>query len=283
MDLAEIKRVLKETHQIFDGPLDNEWTKGTGEAIESLFRANEVKAWSKWPRAQRIVGAKQMLCKLAGIDPGLIDGVVGHLTDHAIAVYDARKATGRDSVPEVEGIPASAENKPPLTSAPPKAVIWPKQTPNRSEIIAFFGGVGTNQTRLTLPYPLFFGKTKLETIGLHKKVHDPVERVLTNVLHHYGLKELHRLRLDQFSGALNVRKIRGGSNWSMHSWGIAFDFDAANNGMTNHCHDKATPKVKPAFCGPEYKFWIDAWEAEGAVSLGRSRDFDWMHFQFARL
>ena len=25
------------------------------------------------------------------------------------------------------------------------------------------------------------------------------------------------------------------------------------------------------------------WEAEGAVSLGRARDYDWMHVQFANL
>jgi hypothetical protein len=34
---------------------------------------------------------------------------------------------------------------------------------------------------------------------------------------------------------------------------------------------------------PEYAPFLDLWEAEGFVSLGRARNFDWMHVQAARL
>lgn len=38
-----------------------------------------------------------------------------------------------------------------------------------------------------------------------------------------------------------------------------------------------------SFARPEYEpFWAIV-EEEGLVSLGRTRDFDWMHFQAARL
>ena len=41
--------------------------------------------------------------------------------------------------------------------------------------------------------------------------------------------EIHRLRLDVWGGCLNVRKMRGGTRNSMHSWGIALDYDPQNN------------------------------------------------------
>jgi hypothetical protein len=79
-----------------------------------------------------------------------------------------------------------------------------------------------------------------------------------------------------FGGCLNVRRMRGGSAWSMHSWGIAFDFDPDRNQL-RWGRDRA------AFAKPEYNKWFELWEEEGAVSLGRVRNFDWMHVQFARL
>ena len=37
------------------------------------------------------------------------------------------------------------------------------------------------------------------------------------------------------------------------------------------------------FWGPEYDAWWRCWESEGWVSLGRLRNFDWMHIQAAKL
>ena len=36
------------------------------------------------------------------------------------------------------------------------------------------------------------------------------------------------------------------------------------------------------FSGPEYDAFWSIVEKEGAFSLGRERNYDWMHFQFAR-
>jgi hypothetical protein len=69
--------------------------------------------------------------------------------------------------------------------------------------------------------------------------------------------------------------MRGGNAWSMHSWGIAFDFDPDRNQL-KWGRDKA------AFGRPEYGKWFELWE-EGAISLGRARNFDWMQTQFATL
>ncbi|MCA1748660.1 MAG: M15 family metallopeptidase [Sphingomonadales bacterium] len=70
--------------------------------------------------------------------------------------------------------------------------------------------------------------------------------------------------------------MRGGSSWSMHSWGIAIDFDPANNQL-RWGRDRAR-MAKPA-----YAPFLNAWESEGWISLGRERNFDWMHVQAARL
>jgi hypothetical protein len=108
------------------------------------------------------------------------------------------------------------------------------------------------------------------------KVHDHLKRIWTRTLEHYGLEEIQRLRLNLFGGCLEVRKKRGGSGWSMHAYGIAWDVDPDRNAL-RMTRDDAT------LDGPEYDaFWQFVYD-EGAISLGKERNFDWMHFQFARL
>jgi len=68
----------------------------------------------------------------------------------------------------------------------------------------------------------------------------------------------------------------------MHSWAIAFDFDPENNGYRSSKNPRdGHPKAE--FSDPVYDRWFQMWEAEGAISLGRERDYDWMHILFARL
>jgi hypothetical protein len=79
-----------------------------------------------------------------------------------------------------------------------------------------------------------------------------------------------------FGGCLNVRKMRGGSAWSIHSWGAAIDLDPDNNQLK-----WASPKA--TFSKKEYEPFWKIVEAEGWTSLGRRRNYDWMHFQAAYL
>ncbi len=89
---------------------------------------------------------------------------------------------------------------------------------------------------------------------------------------HYGEAEIARLRLDVYGGCYNPRKKRGGSTWSTHAWAVALDFDPANNRL-RWGRDKAS------FARPDYDAWWNIWENEGWVSLGRVKNFDWMHVQ----
>jgi hypothetical protein len=99
---------------------------------------------------------------------------------------------------------------------------------------------------------------------------------LENVLNIYGENEIDRLRLNRFGGCYNNRRMRGGTQWSTHSWGIALDFDPARNQLT-------WGRNQAAFAHPVYNDWWRCWEEEGWVSLGRRRNYDWMHIQAAEI
>lgn len=154
---------------------------------------------------------------------------------------------------------------------------WPKQ--DYASMVKFYGNVGENQTTLILPYEMYLAwepKTKVYKISCNVKVHDSLKRIFEKTLAHYGIDKIKELRLDSFGGCLNVRKMRGGSSWSIHSWGAAVDLDPDRNQL-KWGRDRAV------FAKTEYdEFWKIV-ESEGATSLGRSRNMDWMHFQFADL
>ena len=152
---------------------------------------------------------------------------------------------------------------------------WPKQR----DVEEFFGAKGDNQVRIKLPYTMAIAwepRVKVNTMVCHEKVGASIQRVLSAALEHYGEEGLKELGLDKYGGCLNVRKVRGGNTWSMHSWGIAIDFDPDRNGFR-------VDHTKARLARADAKAWWEMWEAEGWLSLGRERDFDWMHVQAARL
>ena len=272
MDIREIQSRLAAMG-LYSGRVDGLWGPATNAAVAALALKEHVSIQDSWDRARRFVAAVQMICRIDGIEAGAIDGLPGQQTTHAVTVYDARRANGGKPDPLVE----NWRDKPQPTGAQqsPAAMHWPRQ----SEVPSFFGPVGSNQVTMTFPYPMRIAweKTRIVTsTSCHKLIAAPARRALERVLDAYGLEEIQRLRLDLFGGCLNVRKMRGGSSWSMHSWGIAFDFDPEHNQL-NWNHTKAE------FAKPEYTKWFDLWESEGAVSLLRARDMDAMHVQFARL
>lgn len=154
---------------------------------------------------------------------------------------------------------------------------WPNQ--NYASMVKFYGDVGENQTTLILPYKMYLAwdtDSTIHKISCHEKVHDPLKRIFENTLNHYGLDKIKELKLDCFGGCLNVRKMRGGSSWSIHSWGAAIDLDPDRNQLK-------WGKNKANLAKPEYEPFWKIVEGEGAISLGKTRDIDWMHIQFANL
>lgn len=220
-----------------------------------------------WPDQRTYIAIEQLFLNSVNNAGLLVDGIVGAKTVQARADYAAKLVK-----------PVKPVVKP--TPAPPSPKsIWPKQ----KDVPAFFGEDPRN---IPLGYvvPKFTlyadyarrASDKVSKFACHKLVKPAMQRIFDTALEIYGAKDLRRLNLDIFSGCRVVRRITGGSGWSMHSWGIAVDIDAANNEFRDTW---ASGKMD----GPEYKPYIDLWYAEGAINLGKERNYDPMHFQFARL
>jgi hypothetical protein len=79
----------------------------------------------------------------------------------------------------------------------------------------------------------------------------------------------HVSELKTWDGCFNIRKKRGLSSMSLHSWGIAIDVNAFENGLNQ------TPKLSPGFvkCFTDAGFdWGGVWKRK-----------DGMHFQLNKI
>lgn len=154
---------------------------------------------------------------------------------------------------------------------------WPNQ--DEESIIEYFGHPGHHLMRVTVPYPLIIAwdtSKQVNSFICHEKVSASIKRVLRGVSLHYSLPRVRELGLDIWGGCYNLRRMTGGKRLSLHSWGIAIDWDPENNQYNQ-------TSVTATLAQPEYEKWWEIWEDEGWVSLGRERDLDWMHVQAARL
>ena len=146
-------------------------------------------------------------------------------------------------------------------------------------MVAFYGEVGQNMTQIVLPYQMKLAWDEgviVKKMSCNEKCAESLHTIFEKTLKIYGQKDIQKLRLDLFGGCVNVRRMRGGSSWSIHSWGAAVDLDPDNN-LLKWGKDKAS------FAKKEYNDFWKIVENEGWTSLGRARNFDWMHFQAANL
>lgn len=154
---------------------------------------------------------------------------------------------------------------------------WPTQAEVRKGT-SIFGHPGNEGvlTSIVPAYPLLYEGKAVRSIRVHELVAPHVQAALREVLAHYGQEEIHRLGLDLYGGSYAYRSSTGGTSLSMHAWGIALDFSPTLNGYK-------TKAPRASLSHRDCEAWWEIWESHGAVSLGRERDYDWMHVQFARL
>jgi Putative peptidoglycan binding domain len=225
----------------------------------------------------------QQQLKALGFYTGAVDGKSGPATLKSIKAFQIAKGLAADG--KVGPNTAAAlfpddakETQDPVEPVQPPSVEkaqWPKQR----DCMNFYGGVGLHQKMLDLPFPMRIAWDKrvvIRRISIHEKVHASAGRAFAAIAQKYDEAARRNLGIDLYGGSLNVRKMRGGSSYSMHSWGIAIDFDPERNQL-KWGRDRAR------LAQPDAKAFWDCWEAEGWISLGRARDFDWMHVQAARL
>lgn len=128
---------------------------------------------------------------------------------------------------------------------------------------------------INLPYPMRLAwdkKTKVNRISCHRLVANNFLNVFNELLSTYGYDKLVELGIDIYGGCFNFRKMRGGTDWSRHSWGVAIDLSPELNGLK-------TSWTKSQFSKPEYKQMIDIFYKHGFISLGKEKGYDAMHFE----
>jgi hypothetical protein len=131
---------------------------------------------------------------------------------------------------------------------------------------------------IDLPYPMRLAwdlKTKVKRISVHKLVAENFKAVFNDLLAHYGYEKIVELGIDLYGGTFNFRKMRGGTDWSKHSWGVAIDLDPARNTLKE---TKSTAR----FARPEYQPMINIFYKHGFISLGVEKNYDWMHFEIRK-
>lgn len=259
MDTRTVQRWLGVPADGIAGPKTYEAARGALQARAMAALLVISPGWQLWSNQRVLTAVKQIMLHDMSIDAGIIDGLQGPQFDHAVSVW-------QDRVRDVTPLPVDVAHQP---------TQWPRQ----ASVPSFYGQPGQNQRMLECPYPMKLAwdqDTTINRFSIHEKVHDSALRVFTAVLAHYGHNGIEALGLDLWGGCLNVRTMRGGSSLSMHSWGIAIDIDPERNQL-RWGSDKAW------LARPPYNAWWAAWEAEGWISLGRERNYDWMHVQAARL
>lgn len=254
--------ILKDAGH-YSGSIDGDFGKNSRKAAHSYYDFPD-----NWNSERLVTGVIQVTCVREGISIGVggVDGWWGQGTQG-----------GYEKLLKKMGIEDPTANIDMNVDVGYRANNWPRQ--NYSSMVNYYGKVGTNQTSFTMPFDLVIAwdtNVTIKKVTCHKKCKDAFERIWVNTLKHYGLATLQELRLHYFGGCLSVRKMRGGSSWSTHSWGCAWDIDPDRNRL-RWGRDKAY------LARPEYEPFWKIVEAEGATSLLRARNFDAMHFQFCDL
>lgn len=254
-----VQKELKNRKE-YHGPIDGLMGPKTRKAFTRYTALSP-----SWSDKENLIGFIQQWAKDECIEVGKIDGKWGPMTEYAYGELKSLIKDGHEIRLWQDIVPLSVN-----------PYDWPDE--KQSELISHYGQPGTNLVYLEFPYPhkLAWGEgARVSRTQCHKKVKDSYERILKKVLAHYGIDQIRKLHLDKFGGCYNKRKIRGGSRWSTHAWGIAADYDPGRNKLKWNME-------KASFAHPNYDYWWKCWEEEGWYSLGRQKNYDWMHVQAAR-
>jgi lysozyme family protein len=251
-----IKKIQKYLKVTADGIIGNKTLKAIADAVgvsESTYKAITIK------NIQKCLGVTA-------------DGIIGKNTLNAI----------------IKQLNIPAENTivdPLIQKYIDKPITYTKITYKSQPVTqkqlragnTIYGKAGNESVLVSVPvpanYPLKYDGKQVKAIRIHKLAADRLEAALKDIINHYG-DDIEKVAPGAciYNGSYNFRKSRGGSSTSIHSWGLAIDFDAGHNGMY-------TKWANARFSQPIYKPFLDILEHHGFLSLGRRQGTDAMHVQ----
>ena len=238
-------------------------------------------------RGHSVAHLQNLLNTKSAYGPRLVaDGVFGRRTHLAVVNFQRNNrlsANGIAGARTMAALDSSPVVRDPRLSTPSATTSAPvssnsKLRPNFRNIVSVYGDPEdySYARRIVPPFPLIFRDSAVPSIRLHERVIDSMATALSQVLGHYGLEEIEHLRIgDCYAGSMNKRRMRNGSRWSTHAWGVAIDLNARENSL----HVRAD---RALFAKPEYRPLLDIMETNGWYNKGRHRGYDFMHFQAVR-
>jgi len=243
--------------------------KAVLDAIDAIgiFKQSEL------PPERKVIGYLQHIMKERQA-PIKVDGFYGEQTDYMFNAYLEFLKNGKVMSWRTDGKPTNSLNN---------ATVSNHILPPYTEINSIYGNIKdikSNIVEVTIPYVHYIAWNPAKSttkVKCHKLVAERYVAILEEVLKEYGQEAITNLHLDQFGGCFSdpPRKMRGGNLLSVHSWGIAFDYDPIRNQLKSSL-------ANAEFARLEYKTWMNIWRKYGAISLGEVKNYDWMHFQFSK-
>ena len=158
--------------------------------------------------------------------------------------------------------------------------IWPLQTEIHTGSAAFYGDPDSsgweaaNLVEVPCPWPLQIDGQTVHTIRIHSKCADSLREVLEAIWEACGkdLSKISALKYNRFDGSFVNRPMRESTEKSMHAYGCALDFDAADNPFHSMTHLFSVDSII-----------VQQFEAAGWMWGGRWQSPDAMHMQAARV
>lgn len=262
MDTRTAQMMLAEAGY-YRATIDGRIGPATRAAVERIESGADDRRVGGWPFTRRLIAAAQRVLTAQGHYRGLIDGITGPATTGAVASWRAAKV-----------VPAA-----PSEPAPAKAgQRWPdrKDLAEMNRIFGKPGGPQATAGRCELPFPFVIAwdtEQRISRFACNSAVAEAMTSIFAEAAKHYGETAFRRLRLDRFGGCFADRTMRGSARTvSTHAWGVAVDIDPERNQLR-------WGKSKASLALPEYVPFWSIIEAHGGTSLGRERDYDWMHWQ----
>jgi hypothetical protein len=264
MNNHDIQRLLKAAGY-YGGKVDGDIGPKSITAINKVLRNNATKLYAGWEQfslQRRAVMAAQVILEAAGYEVGDLDGYAGMLTKHAFSQWERAEEPWRPD-DRFETIQTPGAVRPWGLQKDMERRFGPAAGPQCT------AGVVKLPFKMKVAWNL---EQTISTFRCHEEVADSATRVLGRVAEAYSAEDITRLGFDIWSGCFANRKKRGGTTLSTHAYGLAIDFDDTRNQLK---WDHTRASLASPDCDTRWRLW----EEEGWLSLGRARDFDWMHVQ----